>query len=212
MPTESAIPPQRALICLFLKAPEAGRVKTRLAEAIGSEAALEVYRLLVERQIRELPRGVAARVCYSPDDIGDTMLAWLGEAHSYYPQGNGTLGERLARAMHGAFQEGHDAVALIGGDCPTLDQDAILAALNALADAEVSMIPAVDGGYVLLATRVCEPSLFERIPWSTPEVATETRKRAEDAGLSVAEFPELEDVDDLASWERAERWLCPPPR
>src|SRR4051794_21479307 len=68
-------------ILVFVRAPETGRVKTRLAAEIGAEAALRVYRRLAEHAVAEaraLGADVALRIHYTPAEGGEAVRAWLG--------------------------------------------------------------------------------------------------------------------------------------
>jgi hypothetical protein len=65
------------------------------------------------------------------------------------------------------------------------------------------LAPAADGGYCLLAMKRYEPALFQGIAWSTDRVSSQTQEAGRRQGLSIQLLPEMEDVDDAASWERA---------
>jgi glycosyltransferase A (GT-A) superfamily protein (DUF2064 family) len=64
------------------------------------------------------------------------------------------------------------------------------------------LIPAEDGGYVLLGLRRPLPPVFEDMAWSTPQVLAQTRARWRAAGRQLAELPALWDVDEPADWDR----------
>jgi glycosyltransferase A (GT-A) superfamily protein (DUF2064 family) len=71
-------------------------------------------------------------------------------------------------------------------------------------DADVVLIPAEDGGYVLIGARGAHPQLFSGSAWGTPTVLTETRARIAALGLKSIELPALWDIDteaDLARFE-----------
>lgn len=192
----------------MLKAPVAGRVKTRLAAELGAEAACAAYRRLVEHQAREIPLGWPVVVHFDPPEAAASIREWLGPGADYRPQVAGDLGTRLAAAMaRHEFQRG--PLFFIGGDCPYLDSGRLAGAAQALecADVEGVLVPAVDGGYVLMGLKVPQARLFEGIAWSTGQVLEQTLARAREVGLRMTLQPALEDVDDLASWRRAEIFL-----
>lgn len=54
---------------------------------------------------------------------------------------------------------------------------------------------AEDGGYTLLAGRA-DQTLFDNMPWSTAEVAAETRRRIARLGWHLCDFPSLYDIDE----------------
>ncbi len=67
------------------------------------------------------------------------------------------------------------------------------------------LIPAEDGGYVLIGARAAHPQLFAGIAWGTATVLAETRARISALGLTSVELHALWDVDtesDLARFER----------
>jgi glycosyltransferase A (GT-A) superfamily protein (DUF2064 family) len=93
---------------------------------------------------------------------------------------------------------------VIGTDCPALTPALLQNAARALQSHDVVLVPADDGGYVLIGSNTPQPSLFDNIAWSTPRVMAQTRERARAVGLSVHEFALLWDVDvetDLARME-----------
>ena len=63
------------------------------------------------------------------------------------------------------------------------------------------MVPALDGGYVLLGLRRFHAALFAGVPWSTDEVAAVTEGRCAALGFTLAKMSALPDIDlaaDLA--------------
>ena len=94
---------------------------------------------------------------------------------------------------------------VIGTDCPALTPAHLQEAAVALTRADVVLIPAADGGYVLIGARKPQPALFERMAWGTDTVIDETRARIAALGLACVELDLLWDVDtenDLARMER----------
>ena len=91
------------VICMMLKAPRVGTVKTRLAREIGVERATLAYRAMVEHQARAIPPGWNISVHFSPPDAGEEMEAWLKPtlpaSARFVPQCDGDLGRRLAAAV-----------------------------------------------------------------------------------------------------------------
>lgn len=197
----------RATVVLMVKAPTVGVVKTRLASSLGTGRATEIYRALVERQLRELPAAWPVVVSFDPPALESAIRAWLTPVRAtdlrFAAQVTGDLGDRLIAATAEAFGTGAESVIVIGGDCPYLSHDHFDEAARILATRLVALGPARDGGYYLIALHRPEPALFTGIAWSSPQVLEQTRVRCAAAGLSVCELMELEDVDDEASWQRA---------
>lgn len=188
----------RPAVLVFLRAPERGRVKTRLAAGIGAEAALAVYRRLAEHTVAEaLGAGAAVRAHVTPDEAAEQVAAWLGEGPLYLPQGTGDLGGRMERAFAEAFAAGYGPVAIVGSDLPGLSADLLRRALALLEHHDAVVGPAEDGGYYLLALREPCAALFREVPWSTERVLPVTLQRLREAGLGAVTLEELRDVDEV---------------
>ena len=184
-------------VVIMAKAPVAGAVKTRLIPAIGAEGAALLARHMLDATVtaaKEAGLGVP-QLCASPSP-GDT--AWhelLPEGVVVTDQGEGDLGERMARAARRVI-DGGSPVLLIGTDCPGLTASRIRAMGERLADHDAVIHPAADGGYVLLGLRRFDPSLFEKLEWSGPNVATVTSSRIRGLGWSLCVGETLQDIDE----------------
>ncbi len=193
-------------LLLFLKAPQPGRVKTRLAKGIGAEAACVVFQLLVERQLRALPQDWQVDVHYTPNEELARMQDWLGSTARFIPQCDGDLGARLEYGVANSFEDGADRVFCVGGDCPGLDESALRRADELLLKHGGSVLQeSEDGGYVLLGMDAPQPGLFRDIPWSSPETAAATRRKAEQLQVPLQLLPTLYDVDEPEDWVRAQQ-------
>jgi uncharacterized protein len=199
----------KASLIVFVKAPRPGRVKTRLAAAIGDSAAAEIYRALAERVV-EQTRGPYARLLFA--DGVEEVQAWLPGELCISQQGE-DLGARMASAFAWAFTRGHSRVVLIGTDAPDVDRADVQSAIEALEACDVVLGPAADGGYYLIAlARPC-PGLFDGVAWSTPTVLAATLGRAQTLGLRVTLLEPRADIDtadDLRrAWPQVSQWLSP---
>jgi rSAM/selenodomain-associated transferase 1 len=190
-------------ICLMLKAPRIGRVKTRLAREVGDERAVSIYRALAEHQARQIPAEWRAEVHFAPADAENEMRDWLAphfeSSVGFHQQPEGHLGERLRAALDGAFGRGAGVVLMVGGDCPSLTGQMMKEAVSLIQSHDLVIVPALDGGYVLIGFRAAHPVAFADITWSSPAVLEETKTRARENGLSLHLFAPMEDVDDLPS-------------
>jgi uncharacterized protein len=152
----------------------------------------------------EIPANWNVMIAYDPPDAESAMRAWLGNGPYYFQQSDGDLGKRLINATTRLFAADAAGVLFIGGDCPTLDAARLTEAADALKEADLALIPAVDGGYCLIGLAAKIEGVFEGIAWSTPEVFVQTVARCSTLGLRLCVLgPALEDVDDLNSWHRA---------
>src|SRR6266545_1412162 len=105
-------------LIVFVKAPRPGAVKTRLANAIGAQAAGAAYCQLVETLLDQLQTLAGVEVCFSPHDAVGEVRHWLRAGWSSRPQADGDLGRRLNSAFRRAFQAGPERVVIVGSDCP----------------------------------------------------------------------------------------------
>ena len=192
-------------IAILAKAPIPGIAKTRLIPAIGAHAAAVLQERLTERAVAT---ALAANVgpvtlwC-APDSTHTTFLKLVARSRiTLRPQPDGDLGARMLAAT--AATGG--PVLVVGTDCPALTDVHLRGAANALRDGtDVVIIPAEDGGYVLIGMRSTQPAVFADIQWGTSTVLAETRARVIAHRLVFAERPPLWDVDteiDLARLER----------
>lgn len=190
-------------VVIFAKAPVPGRVKTRLIPALGEVGAASLARrMLLVTMAEALAAGFqSAELCATPAHADPDWKPFLPHPGLLCTdQGEGGLGERLARAAERVTGAG-ESILLIGTDCPALDRQRLRAAAAALASCDAFIHPAVDGGYALLGLRRSDPSLFEGIAWSSPTVAAETIGRIEALGWSLSVGETLRDIDVPADLE-----------
>jgi len=193
--------PQRRLLIVFVKAPRAGRVKTRLAQSVGADAACVIYQVLVGNLLRQIDSLGAVQLRFSPDGAEKEIRPWRRKGWVLAPQGSGGLGRRLMAAFREAFAAGFERVAVIGSDSPEITPNDIEDAWAALGEHDVVLGPTKDGGYWLIALRKVFPKLFKGIPWSTERVFEKTVEQARAAALRVHCLRELEDIDTEQDWK-----------
>ncbi len=192
-------------VIVFLKTPRPGLVKTRLASELDAESAAAICRVLIERSMEALRNEPSVEIRYAPDDAGEETAAMLRPGWRAMPQGVGDLGERLARAVSAAGQDGAGPIVIVGTDTPDLVAEDLEAAFAAMEEHDVVLGPAYDGGYWLVGMRHPMPELFVGIPWSTPRVLEATMQRAKESGLRVKLLRKLRDIDTLDDWRRWQR-------
>ena len=188
-------------VIVFVKNPEFGKVKTRLAATLGDEMALEIYNKLLAytRNVLLGAKDVKKYVYYS--SFVDKNDDWSNEDFDKHLQYQGGLGERIISAFKSTFDE-CDQVVIIGSDCPQLTSEHIEEAFLKLNTHDVVIGPSHDGGYYLLGMNNFYPQLFNDINWSTESVFQETLDRAQANELSTAELETLTDVDYQEDWEK----------
>ena len=201
-------------IVVFAKAPLAGFVKTRLIPALGAQgAATLASRMLSHTLAQALAAGAqAVELCMSP---APSDAAWKSverpQAVESSAQGEGDLGERMNRAMNRALARQQGPVLLMGTDCPSLSAAHIAEAARQLSHHDAVLLPAADGGYVMIGLRLPGPGLFTDMAWSTPVVAAQTLRRMVSLNLRVWSGPLLHDIDEPADLQYLPATFTSPP-
>ena len=200
------------------KAPQAGRVKTRLVPPLTPEEAAELNKCF----LRDTAAAISSACCRRPPgDEGKTALTsaiavytpvgaesvytdLLPADFSLLPQRGDKFGERLYFAVEDLFNYGFESVCLIDSDSPTVPAKNFAESVELLSASEDRVVlgPSDDGGYYLIGVKKPNRHLFEQIDWSTERVLNQTMQRAADIGLEVKLLPTGYDVDDDASLRR----------
>jgi len=192
-------------IAILAQAPIPGFAKARLIPAIGAHAAAVLQERLTGRTVATaLAAGIGpVTLCCEPDATHDTFLKMVVRMKiTLRPQPQGDLGARMLAAVAGSA----GPVLVIGTDCPALTEAHLRSAASALREGnDVVLIPAENGGYVLVGLRKAQPTLFSNIAWVKSTVLADMRARIVEQRLMLVERPPLWDVDteiDLARLER----------
>lgn len=191
---------QKAALIIFVRHPELGKVKTRLARSIGDEKALQVYQLLLQHTF-EITNKVACYkyVHYAGDVVADDL--WAAPGYRKRAQQGDGLGERMSAAFETLLAEGYEKVLIIGSDCYQLNTVIINQAIASLDQYDTVLGPTFDGGYYLLGMKQTIPQLFAGKAWSTDTVAQDTIRDLETLNLSCYLLPKLHDVDEAEDLE-----------
>jgi hypothetical protein len=195
---------ERTAIAVMARAPVAGQAKSRLIPALGAEGAAALQARLIERTVATAASARIGPVTLwaTPDEthpLFGALRRQFGVALARQPDGD--LGAR----MHAAVDAAGCAALVIGTDCPALTADHLHLAAATLRNYDVVVIPADDGGYVLIGLRQPHAALFAGIEWGTARVMAETRRRLQSLTLSWRELPTLWDVDTPEDLERLRR-------
>jgi uncharacterized protein len=199
-------------VCIFAKAPEKGRVKTRLAANLGDDVAMQVYRALLEHTAQVMSQWQGNVRLFIDGDGKKLQLTPLGVYPMTAQKGN-NLGARLLAGVTDALAQSPTGVVVLGTDCPRLTINHVNKLAQSLSTSDVAIGPARDGGYwgiaiknVAAAKIVCA----EDLPWSTPTLMMATRKRLSAAKITCGHGELLDDLDTVADLNRAEasgfRW------
>lgn len=198
------------LLAIFAKAPQTGRVKTRLSPPLSPDQAAAVHRACL-RDVVALATSVAGDLRIFHDD-GPGAREYFAAAFPELPlsvQRSGDLGERLADAFDRMFATGAASAAIIGADSPTLPAKQLSDGLAAVREHDIALGPTADGGYYLVAIRdeawPRARTLFEDIPWSTDRVLERTISRAEAAGFQPRLLDPWYDIDRIEDLRLAQQ-------
>lgn len=191
------------------KAPEAGKVKTRLTPPLTPEEAAELNKCFLRDLARSIStaltqtagRGVAI---YTPAQASSIYQDILPKEFLLIPQRGHDLSERLVLAIEDLFKAGFASVCLINSDSPTVPASHFAEAARELAKSgdRVVLGPSDDGGYYLIGLKQTRRRLFAEIDWSTERVLEQTIKRAAEINVPVHQLPYGFDVDDRVTMRR----------
>jgi rSAM/selenodomain-associated transferase 1 len=184
-------------LVVMAKAPHAGLAKTRLAPALGAAGAAKLAARMLDHALAQALQAQVGPVelCVTPDR-GDAAFDTLAARHAIAltAQGMGDLGARMQRALErGIRQQGQALV--MGTDIPQLDAAVLRTAAAALDSHDAVIVPALDGGFVLLGLRRCPDGLLAGLAWSHAGVLAQTLQRLQAHRLTVLQLPALADID-----------------
>lgn len=192
----------RVSLVLVAKQPIPGHAKTRLTPKLSAHAAARVHQLLL-RHMRRTCEQLAAKfgfidlvLLFDPPDRPAAWSDWT--LWRRMPQACGALGRRLESARIALANRGCAGCVFIGADAPELTVNHLDWAAQEVRRSRYAMIPARDGGYVLLGIPTGRASLFQDVSWGTSQVAHQTRQMAARQGAAISELPTLHDIDTYA--------------
>lgn len=185
----------KALI-IFVKKPEAGKVKTRLGKTLGYQRAAEIYERLLE---------YTAKICSALSEVDSYIYhseeIYAAEYFSQFKnclQVDGDLGQKMNHAFSQTLAKNYERVICIGSDCISLTTEKIENAFKVLENKEYVFGPAIDGGYYLIGMKNESPHLFDKIEWSTSTVLKDTLSRLKEEDYQLLEsLPDIDYEEDL---------------
>jgi len=186
-------------LIIFVRNPELGKVKTRLAQTIGPEKALDIYKQLLQHTLDITKNMAVDKYVFYADYISENDI-WKNAGYNRLLQEDAGLGEKMNRAFQMLFEKKYNSVIIIGSDCIELTENIISNAFHSLKDHDAVIGPANDGGYYLLGIKKLHEELFLKKKWSTEEVFPATIKNFYTLGLRFHQLPELIDIDTEEDW------------
>ena len=202
----AAPPPASASIAILAKAPVAGLAKTRLIPALGAVGAARAQRQFIGQSLYTAQQAALGGITlWCAPDAQHRQFRAIKKHFKIdcLVQPEGDLGARMLRCAEVHFaQEDAKPLLIIGTDCAMLSPGHLLQAARSLLTHDACLIPAEDGGYVLLGLKQMIPDVFSEVQWSTAQVLSQTLARLAIAGANVAQLPALWDIDEPADWQR----------
>jgi len=185
-------------LIVFVKYPEPGKVKTRIARELGAETAAVIYSIIAERVIERVSVSdeYGTVIFFDPPEMANEIRQWVGRGDvTYESQSGDTIGERMSDAFEKVFSTGAEKAVLIGTDVPAITAEMVTEAFRSLEYEDAVIGPAEDGGYYLLGLKKPEPALFDDIEWGSGSVYQKTLGHIEELNLSYKSLDILRDVD-----------------
>jgi rSAM/selenodomain-associated transferase 1 len=203
------VPAGLCALAVMTKAPQAGRVKTRLTPPLTPDEAAALNTCFLRDTAAAITaatadgrsRGIGV---YTPVGAEGAYDGILPNHFALLPQRGDKFDERLVCATEDLLAIGFASVCLIDSDSPTVPAEVFTEAVEALREPgdRIVLGPSDDGGYYLIGLKELHREVFADIDWSTERVLEQTKQRAEDAGLPVHLLPNWYDVDDRTTLGR----------
>jgi rSAM/selenodomain-associated transferase 1 len=186
-------------LIIFLKYPEKGKVKTRLAKEIGNEKALLIHKKLVSKILNQINHNnYDISICYYPKDKNREVIKWINiKDYKYVPQKGTDLGIKMLNAFIDSLSSGYKRTVLIGTDCLEINDSIISKSFHLLEGNDLVLGPATDGGYYLIGLKTIFESLFQNISWSTDKVLKQTLNRVKELNIEYKFLDFCNDIDTL---------------
>ncbi|MEE9404615.1 MAG: TIGR04282 family arsenosugar biosynthesis glycosyltransferase [Algisphaera sp.] len=197
---QNTVPPHNNFTVVVLaKAAVPGQVKTRLTlgdNGLSPENAAAVHAAMMQATLDRVALFTQAQHgLLAMDHPAMAPQAARKAGWTVIDQGDGTLGDRIARAWAAA---GNGPVAFFGVDCPDVPSHALASIQSTLQDHDAAVGPVDDGGYWTLAAARPHPELLVDIDWGTGAVYDQTQNAAARAHIQLAALPQWHDVDHPA--------------
>ncbi|MCM2306653.1 MAG: TIGR04282 family arsenosugar biosynthesis glycosyltransferase [Sulfuritalea sp.] len=193
----------RVGVAILARAPIPGQAKTRLIPALGADGAARLQRWMLQRTVAMAlvaDVGPVSLWCAGDPSHRDFAVCRAFGQVTLRRQPEGDLGERMLAAVVGSAASAGTLV--IGTDCPALSSTHLRNAAKALGEGDAVVIPAEDGGYVLIGMKTPAPEIFAGVDWGSDRVMAQTRKRLATIGWCWNEPDPLWDVDLPRDLER----------
>jgi rSAM/selenodomain-associated transferase 1 len=183
-------------LIIFVRNQQKGKVKSRLAQSIGDDKALEVYKYLLQFT-RDITHSVNCNHFVFYSSYVHVQDMFDDDYFSKHVQEGEDLGERMMNAFKKVFELGCKKVCIIGSDCNELTPDIFEQAFEKLGSNDVVVGPSADGGFYLLGMNQLQENIFKGKDWGTSTVLDDTLTSIDSAGVSHSLLPQLNDIDTI---------------
>jgi rSAM/selenodomain-associated transferase 1 len=196
----------RGVLLVFAKAPEPGRVKTRMVPPLSPQQASDLYGEMLHDVLIASGRiaveiGLAPVLVVHPPEAAPALARLAPTEFRIVSQRGDDLGHRMEWAIREAAAGGANRILLRSSDSPILDLEQIEAALASLDDYDLVISPDLGSGYNLIGVRKPTPGLFDH-PMSTRTVLEDTLANANALGLRAAVQRASFDMDTASDLSR----------
>jgi rSAM/selenodomain-associated transferase 1 len=190
---------KKAAIIIFIKNPDLGRVKKRLAKTLGDEIALAVYEQMLAHT-QQITKALSVDKFLYYDREAVTNDAWPDDLYQKRLQSGATMATRIDTAFNELFNAGYEHVIIIGSDCIDLDERIIRLAFRQLDHFDTVLGPTKDGGSYLLGTSHYMPDVYKVSGWGTPTLSAillKTIQQNKKTCFLLSELSSITTVEDL---------------
>jgi len=182
---------------IFAKPPQPGLVKTRLIPEIGATQAARIYRYCLEYTLELARHSGLDYQLYLSEESDDRLF----QHEQYSIQKGADLGARMLNALGDLVGNNPAGAIIIGTDCLDIHIGHLQAAAQALANHELVLLPAIDGGYALIGCSKLNSTLFDGVTWSSERVLEQTVANAEKLNYRISLLETVRDIDTLQDLE-----------
>ncbi|OCX53442.1 hypothetical protein BEL04_03840 [Mucilaginibacter sp. PPCGB 2223] len=186
-------------IIIFIKNPDLGRVKKRLAQTVGEEQALDVYNGMLEHT-QAITRPLNADKYLFYDRTKDMNDNWPNDIYQKDVQSGQYMVTRIQNALKKIYSKGYQRIVIIGSDCLELDERVIRLAFRQLEHFDTVIGPTKDGGFYLFGMNGYQADVLKVTSWGTSSLVADVLKMIQHLNKSYFMLSELSGVvtaDDL---------------
>lgn len=197
---------RKSAIIIFIKNPDLGRVKKRLAKSLGDDKALEVYQQMLEHT-QLITKSLSTDKFLYYDRAIDQNDTWPNDIYIKKKQSGTIMANRISNAFKNIFKLGYEHIVIIGSDCLELDERIIRLAFRQLEHFDSVLGPTKDGGFYLLGMNQLYMDIFKVEGWGTSQLTPRALKAIEHLNKTCFMLSELAGIVTVADLNQSEKLL-----